>query len=226
MLVGGWGSINLYHSVWEPPIMCVAWKISPSLGCYVDNESMPLKILFISISKPSSGTSTNPCFPLRRAYLFTFMLSHHPSYKKAPAREHTVICIHYYWFILGMTWLDLFYHELQCLVSPWSLKVLCIYVLRSQKGLARYHLVISYYDCFEKVLSSEIYYYGSLVHYAIDMSKLETYALLWMWLVIIFAENLNAGFTYLQQQEQTEFVKVFLYHFQFVNWIAWGQAKV
>ena len=35
-----------------------------------------------------------------------------------------------------------------------------------------------------------------------------------MWLVIIFAENLNAAFTYLQQQEQTEFVKVFLYHFQ------------
>ena len=31
-----------------------------------------------------------------------------------------------------------------------------------------------------------------------------------MWLVIIFAENLNAGFPYLQQQEQTEFVKVFL----------------
>ena len=29
----------------------------------------------------------------------------------------------------------------------------------------------------------------------------------------IFAENLNDGFTYLQQQEQTEFVKVFLYHF-------------
>ena len=26
--------------------MCVAWKISPSLGCYVDNESMPLKMLF------------------------------------------------------------------------------------------------------------------------------------------------------------------------------------
>ena len=82
-----------------------------------------------------------------------------------------------------MTWLDLFYHELQCLVSPWSLKVLCIYVLRSQKGLARYHLVISYYDCFEKVLSSEIYYYCSLVDYAIDMSKHETWMLLRMWLV-------------------------------------------
>ena len=69
------------------------------------------------------------------------------------------------------------------LVSPWSSEVLCIYVLRSQKGLARYHLVISYYDCFEKVLSSEIYYYCSLVDYAIDTSKHETYALLWIWLV-------------------------------------------
>ena len=95
--------------------------------------------------------------------------------------------------------------------------MLCIYVLRSHKGLARYHLVISYYDCFEKVLSHEIYYYCSLVDYAIDMSKLEIYALLRMWLVIIFVENLNAGFTYLQQQEQTEFLKVFLYHFQFIN---------
>ena len=95
--------------------------------------------------------------------------------------------------------------------------MLCIYVLRSQKGLARYHVVISYHDCFEKVLSSEIYYYCSLVDYAIDMSKHETYALLQMWLVIIFAENLNASFTYLQLQEQTEFVKVFLYHFQFIN---------
>ena len=37
------GEYKLYHSVWEPPIMCVAWKISPSLGCYVDNESIPLK---------------------------------------------------------------------------------------------------------------------------------------------------------------------------------------
>ena len=80
-----------------------------------------------------------------------------------------IISLHWVWL-----WLDLFYHELQCLVNPWSLKVLCIYVLRSQKGLARYHPVISYYDCFEKVLSSEIYYYCSLVDYAIDMSKHET----------------------------------------------------
>ena len=90
------GEYKLYHSVWEPPIMCVAWKISRSLSCYVDNESIPLKILFISISKSSSGTSTNPCFPLRRVYLFTFMLSHHPLNKKHQLESTVVICIHYY----------------------------------------------------------------------------------------------------------------------------------
>ena len=42
--------------------------------------------------------------------------------------------------------------------------------------------------------------------------------------LIIFAEHLNVGFTYLQQQDQTEFVEVFRYHFQFVNGIAGGQA--
>ena len=45
------GEYKLYHSVWELPIMYVAWKIPRSLSCYVDNESVPLKILFISISK-------------------------------------------------------------------------------------------------------------------------------------------------------------------------------
>ena len=49
-----------------------------------------------------------------------------------------------------------------------------LHVLRSQKGLARYHFVISCYDCFEKVLSSEFYYYGLLVDYVIDMSNHET----------------------------------------------------
>ena len=93
MFVGG-GEYKLYHSVWELPIMCVAWKISTSLGCYVDDESIPLKILFTSISKPSSSTSTNPCFPLWRAYLFTFMLIHHPLIKKHQLESTTAICIH------------------------------------------------------------------------------------------------------------------------------------
>ena len=105
------GEYKLYHSVWEPPIMCVAWKISPSLGCYVDNESIPLKILFTSISKPSSGTSTNPCFPLRRAYLFTFMPSHPPLIKKHPLESTFVICIHY--------WLVYIEYDLTGSLLPW-----------------------------------------------------------------------------------------------------------
>ena len=98
------GEYKLYHSVWEPPIMCLAWKISPSLSCYVDNESIPLKIQFISISKPSSGTSTNPCFPLRRAYLFTFMLSHHLLIKKHPLES----TLSFAFIIIGLylVWLD------------------------------------------------------------------------------------------------------------------------
>ena len=105
---------------------------------------------------------------LLSCWVITLLIKKHPL---ESTLSFAFIIINLYWVWL---WLDLFYHELQCLVSPWSLKVLCIYVLRSQKGLARYHLVISYYDCFEKVLSSEIYYYYSLVDYAIDMSKHET----------------------------------------------------
>ena len=54
------------------------------------------------------------------------------------------------------------------------------------------------YDYFEKVLSSEFYYYDSLADYAIDMSNCETYVLLWVWLVHNICWNLNAGFSYLQ----------------------------
>ena len=43
------GEYKLYHSVWESPIICLAWKISPSLSSYIDNESIPLKMQFISI---------------------------------------------------------------------------------------------------------------------------------------------------------------------------------
>ena len=31
--------------------MYVVWKILGTLGCYVDNESIPLKIIFISVLK-------------------------------------------------------------------------------------------------------------------------------------------------------------------------------
>ena len=95
------GEYKLYNSVWEPPIMCATWKISRSHSCYVDSESIPLKMLFISISKSSSGTSTNPCFPLWRAYLFTFMLSHHPLIKSTSWRAQ--LSFAFITVILGVT---------------------------------------------------------------------------------------------------------------------------
>ena len=78
MLVGG-GECKLYHSVWEPPIMCVAWKISSSLGCYVDNESMPLKILFISALKSSSGPYKS-LLPSAKGLSIYFYVESSPSY--------------------------------------------------------------------------------------------------------------------------------------------------
>ena len=98
------GELKLYHSVWEPPIMYVVWKILATLGCYVDNEIIPLK-LCISISKSSSGTSTNPCFPLRRAYLFTFTLCHHPLIKntswRAPLSLHVLLLVYIEYDLTG-----------------------------------------------------------------------------------------------------------------------------
>ena len=64
------GEYKLCHSVWELPIMYLAWKIPRSLGCYVDNEIIPLKIIIrLCVKSLSSRTSANQCFPLRRAYI-------------------------------------------------------------------------------------------------------------------------------------------------------------
>ena len=74
------GEYKLYHSVWEPPIMCVAWKISPSLGCYVDNESMPLKILFISISNLELWHLCKSMLPSAKGLSIYFYVESSPSY--------------------------------------------------------------------------------------------------------------------------------------------------
>ena len=76
------GEHKLYHSVWELPIMYVAWKIPRSLSCYVDNESIPLKILFNLYFKTralaplqiSASLSEGPIYLL-------LLLSHHPLIK-------------------------------------------------------------------------------------------------------------------------------------------------
>ena len=74
------GEYKLYHSIWEPPIMCVAWKISRSLGCYVDNESMPLKILFISIWKLELWHLCKSLLPSAKGLSIYFYLESSSSY--------------------------------------------------------------------------------------------------------------------------------------------------
>ena len=60
-------------------------------GREVNEKGACLKISFISVIKNlSSGTSANHCFPLRRDYLFTFMLCHHPL-KQVPEPESTAV---------------------------------------------------------------------------------------------------------------------------------------
>ena len=149
--------------------MCLAWKISPYLGCYVDKESIPLKILFTSVSKLISGTSTNPCFPLRRAYLFNFMLSHHLLIKKHPLESTAVICMHYHQFILDMTAsCSTMNYNVQSLLELWwcSAFMFCSLI----KGQRDTTIVILYHGCFDNVLPFEISYYCSLADYVIDMS--------------------------------------------------------
>ena len=68
--------------------MCVAWKISRSLGCYVDNESIPLKILFISVSKLELWHLYKSLLPSAKGLSIYFYVESSSSYKKALVGEH------------------------------------------------------------------------------------------------------------------------------------------
>ena len=54
---------------------------------------MSQNIIYLCFKKLSSGTSANHCLPLRRDYLFIFMLCHH-LLKQAPEPESTVVMIY------------------------------------------------------------------------------------------------------------------------------------
>ena len=76
------GEYKLYHSVWELPILCVAWNISRSLGCYVDNESIPLKILFNLYFKTRALAPLQILASLCEGPIYLLLLrSHHPLIK-------------------------------------------------------------------------------------------------------------------------------------------------
>ena len=75
-----------------------------------------------------------------------FLMSN-PLVTKAPIREH--LC-HFYALLLTV---------LSMTMTGSSLKVLCIYVLWSQKELVRYHLFVLLHVVLIEVLTFETYYY-------------------------------------------------------------------
>ena len=84
---------------------------------------------------------------------------------------------------------------------------------------------MSYYDCFEKVLPSETYYYCSLVDYVINMSKYETWMLLWIWLVHNLCWKLECCLYIFATTRSKRVCKSFFYHFQFAKWIFLRTSK-
>ena len=86
------GEYKLYHSVWEPPIMYV--EHTESFGCYVDNESIPLKILFISVSKLEVSHLCKSLLPSAKGLSIYFYVESSSSYKKHQLESTIVIvCI-------------------------------------------------------------------------------------------------------------------------------------
>ena len=69
--------------------------------------------------------------------------------------------------------MDLFYHELQCLVSSLIFKGAAAFMFAVSERASEYHLVISYYDCLRKCCHPDLLLLLG-VDYAIDMSKHET----------------------------------------------------
>ena len=71
-------SHKLSFIAWEPLLMCLAWKILITDGLEVNKKGAFLKIIiYLCFKDLSSSTSANHYFPLRRDYLFTFILCHH-----------------------------------------------------------------------------------------------------------------------------------------------------
>ena len=74
------GEYKLYHSIREPPIMCVAWKISPSLGCYVDNESMTAQNIIHLYFKTELSHLYKSLLPSVKGLSIYFYVESSPSY--------------------------------------------------------------------------------------------------------------------------------------------------
>ena len=71
MLVGGGGVKTLLFCS-GTPIMFLVWKILGTLGCYVDNESIPLKNIYLYL-KIELWNLCKSLLPAAKGLYFTFM---------------------------------------------------------------------------------------------------------------------------------------------------------
>jgi len=72
------GGVNLYFYRLGTATNVFSMEDSDSWWSQSKQEKcIPQNFIYLCFKNLSSGTSANPCFPLRRDYLFTFMLSHH-----------------------------------------------------------------------------------------------------------------------------------------------------
>ena len=104
MLVGGWGSINFYHSAWEPPIICSAWKISSSLVVMLTMKVCRSKYnLSLFQNRPlaplqiSASLCEGPIY-LLLCWVITLLIKKHPL---ESTQSFAFITIDLYW-----VWLD------------------------------------------------------------------------------------------------------------------------
>ena len=140
--------------------MCLAWKIVIANGHKVNKKSAYLKnFIYLCFKNLSSGTSANPCFPLRRDYLFTFMLSHHLLLQAPDLRAIlSFLCIMIIDVVCQHDWIfSTMNYNVQSLLELWRCSAFMFCGLR--KGLRDTNVAILYHGCFDKLFTLEISYY-------------------------------------------------------------------
>ena len=113
------GEYKLYHSVWEPPIICLAWKISSSHSCCVDNKSMSLKMLFNLYFKTELWHIYKSLLPSAKGLSIYFYVESSPFLLKstrwrAHCRLHSLLLVYIGYDLTGslLPWIIMFSQSL------------------------------------------------------------------------------------------------------------------
>ena len=107
------GGVNLYFYRLGTATNVFSMEDSDSWWSQSEQEKcIPQNFIYLCFKNLSSGTSANPCFPLRRDFLFYFYAESPPSLTSTRPESNIVIPMHYDNWCCMLAWLDLLYHEL------------------------------------------------------------------------------------------------------------------